>query len=136
MVDPCDAGFSLIARPRQYLILVHKLKTELVNDIAAVYDCVKDDLSNNLTTPKDCLFADPDEIAGEILEIASKRRHLRINSMNPVLWSEYLAEICGREILRSKDVVGRRLMGNVVETMHQIILFGTYLSKRNYAGHD
>ena len=83
IVDPADAGFRLIARPRQYLILMHKLKTELVNDITGVYDCVKDNLSNNLASPKDCLLADTEEIDGEVLEIASKRIHLRTNSYEP-----------------------------------------------------
>ena len=72
-VDPSDCGFNLIARKRQYIILLHRHKAELVHDVVAMYEVMKTALSECATRPSDCMVADADEVIGATLELEAKR---------------------------------------------------------------
>ena len=72
-VDPADAGFHVVRRPRLYIVLLHKHKCELVYDIYEVYNAMKHACTQIVTNPSDAILADPTEVWSETMELCARR---------------------------------------------------------------
>jgi len=74
-VSPADVGYQLLSRDRIYLVMVHKLKAVLQNDLDSVYAAVSRSLMANTTTrPHDCMIDSHEHVMEEARLRSSYRK--------------------------------------------------------------
>ncbi len=73
VVDPADTGFSCMARPRQYLIMLLRGAVEIHTDIPSMWQLVRQACANPSCTPDAAMIAPPEEVVDEELQYCVRR---------------------------------------------------------------
>jgi site-specific DNA-cytosine methylase len=80
ILDPSDAGFEMLSRKRQFILLVSRAQAELTVDVHTIMDAVFESVKAArrqllpLMMPSACFCATPDEVREEEVHLAQKRK--------------------------------------------------------------